>query len=314
MDPDLAIRPSGPWIHRDVSANGSRFHVAEMGEGPAVMLLHGFPAFWWTWRETMAALADRGYRVLAMDLRGYGGSDHPPEGYDPTTLAADVAGVITGLGADDATVIGHGWGGLIGWTMCSTQPESVRTLVTVSAPHPRRIRAALLGSRSQRSAMGYLWGLQVPISPERSLMRADGRRVTDLMSAWSADDTWLDDDAALRYRSAFTSWPTAHTAIEYHRWAVRSVIRTDGRRFMASVEAPVAHDVLSIRGQLDPMVLESSFDGEDAFVRGRYETASLTTGHFPHEESPAEFTALIADWLVQESADTRARGNGQALD
>jgi pimeloyl-ACP methyl ester carboxylesterase len=312
VDPDLAIRPPGPWVHRDVSANGSRFHVAELGEGPAVIFLHGFPTFWWTWRHAMAAVAAQGYRAVAMDLRGYAGSDHPPEGYDPTTLAADVAGVIKGIGADDATVVGHGWGGIVGWTMCSTQPEMVRTLITLSAPHPQRMRAAMLGSRSQRSAMGYLWGLQVPISPERSFMRDGGIRVTELMRDWSLDTSWLDADAALRYQSAFTCWPTAHTAIEYHRWAMRSTFRTDGRRYMNSIEAPITHDVLSIRGQQDPMVLEASFDGEQSYVRGRYESASLPTGHFIHEESPDDVSRLITDWLVQESSDSHLPGNGRA--
>ncbi|MCX6431896.1 MAG: alpha/beta fold hydrolase, partial [Actinobacteria bacterium] len=93
-EPDAAIRAAGPWTHRDVAANGARFHVADIGDGPAVVLLHGFPTFWWTWRHQLTALAAAGYRAIAMDLRGYGGSDHPPEGYDPRTLSADIAGVI----------------------------------------------------------------------------------------------------------------------------------------------------------------------------------------------------------------------------
>lgn len=314
MDPDLAIRPPGPWTHRDVSANGSRFHVAEMGEGPAVVLLHGFPTFWWTWRDTMVQLAQSGYHVIAMDLRGYAGSDHPPEGYDPITLAADVAGVITGLGVDQATIIGHGWGGLIGWTMCTTQSEMVRTLINVSAPHPHRIRSALLGSRRQRAAMGYIWGLQVPIAPERKLMRDDGRMVTNLMRGWSADASWLTPDASSRYQAAFTYWPTAHTAIEYHRWAMRSVFRTDGRRFMETVQPPIPHDVLSIRGQFDPMVLETSFEGEEEFVLGRYECASVPAGHFVYEEAPEVFLALITDWMTKEPTNGRMHNDEQALD
>ena len=93
-----SVRVDGPWEHRFVSANGARFHVAEAGDGPLVLLLHGFPQFWWAWRHQMPALADAGYRVAAMDLRGYGACDKPPRGYDPLTLAADVAGVIRSLG------------------------------------------------------------------------------------------------------------------------------------------------------------------------------------------------------------------------
>ena len=94
-----------------VAANGARFHVALVGDGPLVLFLHGFPEFWWAWRHQLPAVAAAGYCAAAMDLRGYGASDKPPRGYDLSTLAADVAGVIRSLGARDAVVVGHGWGG-----------------------------------------------------------------------------------------------------------------------------------------------------------------------------------------------------------
>ena len=78
-DATSALIP-GPWAHRDVSANGVRLHAAEAGEGPLVLLLHGFPQFWWTWRHQLTALADAGFRAVAPDLRGYGASDKPPRG------------------------------------------------------------------------------------------------------------------------------------------------------------------------------------------------------------------------------------------
>ena len=82
------VRLDGPWTHRDVAANGARFHIAEMGDGPLVLLLHGFPQFWWTWRHQLTALADAGFRAVAMDLRGVGGSDRTPRGYDPRESGA----------------------------------------------------------------------------------------------------------------------------------------------------------------------------------------------------------------------------------
>ena len=107
----------GPWEHRFVAANGARFHVALAGpderDAPLVVLLHGVPEFWWAWRHQLPVLADAGYRVAAMDVRGTGGSDKPPVGYDVPTLAADVAGVIQSLGAADAVVVGTGTGGEI---------------------------------------------------------------------------------------------------------------------------------------------------------------------------------------------------------
>jgi pimeloyl-ACP methyl ester carboxylesterase len=296
-DPETAILAAGPWVHRDVAAHGARFHVVDLGEGPAVLLLHGFPTFWWTWRHQLTALAAAGYRAIAMDLRGYGGSDHPPEGYDPRTLSADVAGVIRSLGLPEAVVVGHGWGGMVAWSTAVLEPEVVRAIAPVSMPHPRQLRRAILRNRHQRRAMRYALGFQWPFVPERSLTAHDAQRVHDLMSRWSADDAWLDETTSNAYRAAFLRWPTAHTSVEYHRWAVRSVIRPDGLTFMSLMEAPLQRAVLQVQGSADPMVLASSVAGSEAYVRADYQRVDLDTGHFPHEEAPAAFTEALVEWL-----------------
>ena len=298
-DPDEAIRAVGPWTHRDVSANGARFHVVDAGEGPAVLLLHGFPTFWWTWRRQLTALAGAGYRSVAMDLRGYGGSDHPPEGYDPRTLAADVAGVIRCLGEQEAVIVGHGWGGLAAWSTAVLEPEVVRAIVPVAMPHPRRLRHAILRDRHQRAAVRYAVGFQIPFAPERKLTAHEGERIRSLLAAWSHDDTWLDDATAAAYRSAFLRWPTAHTAVEYHRWALRSSIRPDGLTYMSLMEAPIQRRVLQVQGRHDPMVLPSSVDGSDAYVRADYRRVDLDAGHFPHEEAADDFNAALIAWLAE---------------
>jgi pimeloyl-ACP methyl ester carboxylesterase len=280
-----------------VAANGARFHVVDIGDGPAVLLLHGFPTFWWTWRHQLTALADAGYRAIAMDLRGYGGSDHPPEGYDPRTLAADVAGVIRCMGETEAVIVGHGWGGLAAWSTAVLEPEVVRAIAPVSMPHPRQLRRALLRDRHQRRAMSYAVGFQWPFVPERSLTSHDGERVRDLIADWSHDAGWLDEVTADAYRSAFLRWPTAHTAVEYHRWAARSSIRPDGLTYMSLMEAPVQRSVLQVHGEHDPMVLASSVDGSEAYVRAPYRRVDLPVGHFPHEEQPGLFNAALVEWL-----------------
>jgi len=296
-DPESAIRAAGPWTHRDVAANGARFHVVDIGDGPAVLLLHGFPMFWWTWRRQLVALADAGYRAIAMDLRGYGGSDHTPEGYDPRTMAADIAGVIRCLGLPEAVIVGHGWGGVGAWSTAVLEPEVVRAIAPVCMPHPRQLKAALLRDHRQRSAMGYALGFQLPFAPERSLTAHDGQRVSALISEWSADPAWLDEPTSDTFRAAFLRWPTAHTAVEYHRWAVRSSLRPDGQRYMSLMEAPVQRPVLQLQGVRDPMVLATSVAGSEDYVRAPYSQVDLDTGHFPHEESPEEFSAALIAWL-----------------
>src|ERR1700746_338521 len=153
---EALVQIGGPWAHRSISANGTRFHAAEAGDGPLVLLLHGFPEFWWTWRHQLAVLPEAGSRAVAVDLRGYGGSDKPPRGYDLITAAADAAGLIRALGEANAVVIGHDWGGLAAWTLASYFPKSVRRLAVVSMAHPLQLRTALAGSplRITRSLSG----------------------------------------------------------------------------------------------------------------------------------------------------------------
>ena len=111
-----------------------------------MLLLHGFPEFWWTWRHQLVTLAEAGYRAVAVDLRGYGGSDKPPRGYDLITAAADAAGLIRALGEANAIVVGHDWGGLTAWTLAAYFPKAVRRLAIVSMAHPLRMRARVLSS------------------------------------------------------------------------------------------------------------------------------------------------------------------------
>ncbi|MGB8199546.1 MAG: alpha/beta hydrolase, partial [Pseudonocardiaceae bacterium] len=132
-----SVRIPGPWTHRDVSANGIRLHVAELGTGPLVLLLHGFPEFWWSWRHQLPALAAAGHRAVAVDLRGYGDSDKPPRGYDLWTLSGDVAGLIRALGERHADLVGHDWGGILSWCTAALHPRVVRSVAVLAAAHPR---------------------------------------------------------------------------------------------------------------------------------------------------------------------------------
>ena len=141
----------GPWEHRFITANGARFHVAEIGQGPLVVLLHGFPQFWWAWRDQLIALSEAGYHVAAIDLRGYGASDKPPRGYDTFTLAADVASVVRSLGEGSAAIIGHGWGGWIAWSMPTMQPAVTRAIAALGMPHPLVLRRASVRNPAQVS-------------------------------------------------------------------------------------------------------------------------------------------------------------------
>jgi pimeloyl-ACP methyl ester carboxylesterase len=278
-----------------------RLHAAEAGEGPLVLLLHGFPEFWWAWRAQLVGLAAAGLRVVAPDLRGYGGSDKPPRGYDLPTAAADAAAVVRALGESDAVVVGANWGGLVGWTMAALHPRTVRRLVVLGSAHPRRLRAGIADPR-QRRASGYALRFQLPRLPERQLTRADDDPVAELMRRW-AGPSWAQTpdfaEAVQRYRSAARIPQAAYGAMEYFRWAGRSQLRPDGLRFARRMAAPVTAPTLQLHGALDACVLPRTARGSDRYVAGAYEWRELAgVGHFPHEEAPDDVTAAIAAWAT----------------
>lgn len=281
-----------------VAANGARFHVAVAGEGPLVLLLHGFPQFWWTWRHQLPALAGAGYRVAAMDLRGFGASDKPPRGYDPRTLAEDASGVIRSLGDRDAVVVGQGLGGLVAWTLAVVHPRQVRRLVAVSMPHPRRFRRAHLTDVRQLRASGHAVGYQAPVLPERRLLADDAAEVGRLLRRWAGPD-YPDDETEARYRQAAQIPGVAHCALESYRWQVRSIPRTDGVRYARRMASPVTVPTLQVHGALDRCVLPGSGQGSRRYVEAAYRWHLMPgVGHFPHEEDPSAFTTVLRGWLA----------------
>jgi pimeloyl-ACP methyl ester carboxylesterase len=296
---NASIYLSGPWSHRSVSANGTRFHVAENGDGPLVLLLHGFPEFWWTWRQQLTSLSQAGFRVVAPDLRGYGGSDKPPRGYDLVTAASDAAGLVRSLGEANAVVVGHDWGGLIAWTMAAYHPKVVRRLAVVSMPHPLRLRSAVLSDPlGQGRSIGFALGFQLPKWPERRLLKDGAQRVGKMLNTWSGPG-WPDPETARRYQDAMSVPSVAHSALEYHRWYLRSRFRPDGLHYTRMMRTPIQAPTLHLHGALDPCVLPGTARGSGVHVEAPYRWRLLDgAGHFPHEEVPERFDLELRSWLA----------------
>ncbi|GAB3852585.1 alpha/beta hydrolase [Micromonospora andamanensis] len=297
---ESCVLTEGPWTHRFVGANGSRFHVVEAGTGPMVLFLHGFPEHWWAWHRMLPAVADAGFRAVAMDLRGYGASDKPPRGYDGYTLAADVAGLIRALGERSATVVGTGAGGMIAWTAASFHPNLVRRLVVLGAPHPLRLRAAIFADpRGQFAASTPALRFQLP-RYEHLLTRDDGRAVEEIMRRWGGR-RWVTSsdfaDYAQRYREAMRIPQAAFCALEGYRWAFRSVLRLHGYRFVKLMQRPLAAPTLQLHGARDVAALPRTAQGSGRYVSGPYEWRLLDeVGHFPHLETPDLVLGEILRW------------------
>jgi pimeloyl-ACP methyl ester carboxylesterase len=296
----------GPWTHRTVRANGIALHVAELGTGPLVLLVHGFPQFWWAWQRQMIDLADAGLRAVAVDLRGYGASDKPPRGYDSPTLAADIAALVTSLGESDAMIVGNDIGGTLAWTMGARHRHVVRSIVVLGAAHPLRMRNMFLsaeGSAQRRASMYAIGTFQVPRRAENLLSRSDSTWVRELYDGWSGPHWRTRPDYAAdvdRVAEAMRIHPVSFCAAEHFRWVVRSQFRGDGHRYHASLRQPITAPVLHLHGALDTCVLPDTAQGSGRYVAGAYEWRVLDgVGHFPHNELPEVVSGELVRWAKQ---------------
>lgn len=188
---------------RRLVANGVALHVVEVGpeDGPLVILLHGFPEFWYGWRRQIGPLATAGFRVASPDQRGYNLSAKPAgvRAYDLDILAADIVGLADALGRDRVSLVGHDWGGIVAWWAASRHPDRVERLGVLNAPHPAVARPYLLRHPGQLLRSWYVGFFQIPGVPE-ALLRAD-------------------DHAALRRSLQGTSRPGTFTAAELDAYA-----------------------------------------------------------------------------------------------
>jgi pimeloyl-ACP methyl ester carboxylesterase len=242
-----------------------------------------------------------GARVVAVDLRGYGGSDKPPRGYDGWTLAGDTAGLIRALGHTSATLIGHADGGLVCWATAVLHARMVRAIALVSSPHPMALRASVFSRNGEgRALLPSLLRYQVPLWPEHALTRNNAEALDALVRSrasekWAASEDFSETIAYLR--EAIQIPGAAHSALEYQRWAVRSQLRSEGRRFMKLMNRQIDVPLLHLRGHADPYVLADPVDRSRHYApRGRFISVA-GVGHYAHEEAPDDVTGALQRFL-----------------
>jgi epoxide hydrolase 4 len=164
MKPYTASLDSG-WRHEFIQTNNIRLHCVTQGEGELVVLLHGFPEFWYSWRHQIPTLAKH-FKVVVPDLRGYNYSDKPLSGYDIDTLSSDIQGLIESLGYAKAHIAGHDWGGAIAWHLAQTCPQVLDKLAILNAAHPQRLFQEMGTNLDQLRRSWYMFAFQVPGLPE----------------------------------------------------------------------------------------------------------------------------------------------------
>ena len=271
-------------VHRFIDVGGTRLHVAEQGSGPPVVLLHGFPEFWFSWRAQMDALAAAGFRAVAPDLRGYNESDKPrgTGSYRASLVADDVAGVIRSLAAGSVPVVGHDWGAPIAYRLAMDHPELVSRLFILNGPHPEHFRKLLLKSAAQRRRSWYIFFFQLPLLPERALRRRGA--LARIFRSMATRPEVFGDEVIAEYERAFARPGALHAAVSYYRAA-----RLRDRRPRGGVTCPT----LVIWGMKDSALGPECLEGLDRYVPGvrihRIEGAS----HWVQQEAADEVNAVL---------------------
>ncbi|MCI0646645.1 MAG: alpha/beta hydrolase [Chloroflexi bacterium] len=280
--------------HQLVHTNGLTLHVVQDGPpaGPLVLLLHGFPDFWYGWRHQIPALAAAGYHVWAPDQRGYNLSSKPRgiAAYNLDELAADVIGLIHAAGRDRAIVIGHDWGAAVAWWLARTFPQRLERLVILNVPHGAVMRRRLRRDPAQRRRSRYIFFFQLPWLPEAVLRWHNwwtlvrGMRLSSHPGTFSAAD--LD-----HYRHAW-SQPGAITAmINWYRAAVRAQPR---RQRSLRVSTPT----LIIWGTED-VALEAGMAHESLALCDAGQLVYLQgASHWVQHEEPTQVNHLITQFLA----------------
>jgi pimeloyl-ACP methyl ester carboxylesterase len=177
-------------MHRTVETNGIRMHIAEQGRGPLVVLCHGFPESWYSWRHQLRALAEAGFHAVAPDMRGYGRTDRPAEieKYTLFHLVGDMVGLLDALGAEQAVIAGHDWGAPVAWHAALMRPDRFRGVIGLSVPFRPRGPVLPTSVMPQRDdALFYQLYFQPPGVAEAELERDAKRTIRTLLYAFSGD-------------------------------------------------------------------------------------------------------------------------------
>jgi epoxide hydrolase 4 len=206
--------------HRSVMANGALFHVVEFGcrDGPPVLLLHGFPDFWWGWRQVIPPMSARRHRVVAVDMRGFAESE-PTERlncYSLDSLERDVVGIADALGLGRLVLVGHDWGGVVAWTVAARRPERVRRLVAVAAPHPDVMGRSIRRDPRQLARSLYIAFFQLPWLPE-AMLSAGRFRLLRRALVGSSDPGTFSEWELERYVDAWRGPRRLHSMLNYYR-------------------------------------------------------------------------------------------------
>jgi pimeloyl-ACP methyl ester carboxylesterase len=288
------------WKHGFVEADGIRMHYVTQGEGKLLLLLHGFPDFWYVWRFQIPELANH-FRVVAPDLRGCNETDKP-EGVDEyrlNLLAGDILGLIRALGERRAIIVGHDWGGVVAWSLAAFNPEDTENLVILNAPHPNAYTTRTKSLLRQLQKSWYVFFFQTADIPEEALSRNDYLFLKSMLRlSFVKKDVLTDED--LKVHAEAWSKPGALTAaINYYRANMNPATLFSERTIaFPKIKSPT----LVIWGEKDAALSKDLIADTDEFVDAPYSIKYLPNcGHWVQLEEPKLVNKYILEFLKNSS-------------
>ena len=280
------------WEHNFINTNGIRLHYVARGTGKLILMLHGFPEFWYSWRHQIDEFS-QDYHTVALDLRGYNDSDKPDRvaDYRMSELIADIKGVISGLGYEDCILIAHDWGGAIAWNFAYAHPEMVEKLIVLNIPHPAKF-AEGLQTPQQLLKSWYVFAFQIPWLPEFVFQLNNYQAIAEAFSGMAIDKTAFSQADLNAYREAAAK-PGALTAmINYYRSIFPSLFQGD-RPEWGVLDVPT----LTIWGEKDTALGKELTYGTEAYVRDWQIKYIPNCSHWVQQEQPAVVNMYIKEFL-----------------
>lgn len=308
MQPYRASLQSG-WQHQFVETNNIRLHCVTQGEGELVVLLHGFPEFWYSWRHQIPVLS-RHFKVVVPDLRGYNYSDKPSSGYDLDTLTQDVMGLIKSLGYTKAHIVGHDWGGAIAWHLAQKFPQMLDRLVILNAPHPQQMVKELSTNFDQLRRSWYMFAFQIPGIPEWLIQQNIKDFVLNVFrgqavrkGAFSAEDNQI-------YQEALEKPGVLAAALNYYRQLLNPQQFLNPQNWLQtlnSVPQLIQAPTLVLWGQEDSMLSQHLTEGMAKLVAAPFQLKLIPQcGHWIQQEVPQTVNRELVSFFRQTNLEVEA--------
>ncbi len=282
--------------HGTAYVNNVRLHYVTQGEGKLVILLHGFPEFWYSWRHQIPVLAPH-FRVVAPDMRGYNDSEKPKgvAHYRLDLLTADVMGLVRAFGEERAVIVGHDWGGGVAWAFAAHYPQATERLIVLNCPHPNAFQQHLRANLRQLRRSWYIFFFQLPYLPEFGVRLSLRRFVERAFRGMAVRKEAFPDEDLQRYVEALKKPGALTAAINYYRAGFRDFLRHGERQF-----PQITSPTLLIWGEEDVALGKELTSNMEPYFTDRFEIKYIPNcSHWVQQEQPE----LVNQYLLEFLAD-----------